>query len=600
MGKNKSASGLTNFVQYDNQGNIFFVSGSNTLMSISSSGAITTTGVISGSNALSSSFAVSSSFALTGTTAATASSVSNLNQNVVVTGSLTTTGQIVAQTLNVQQVTSSIVFSSGSNIFGNSLGNTQQMTGSVTVTGSFVVATTATELQVGATGVTLGNVITDNHNVTGSVRISGSLSGVGATFSSTVDGTIINSTSNAFRFSGNNAISLVSLNAQNVVKINAAGYWGTQLVGANDQGILIDNAGKVGIGVTTLSGWDTTLKPIEIGTTGSFYAGFNGLPVIYAGANAYYNGGWKYASSNASYKPLLLDMGNGNFHFQNAATGTSGNAISWTSLMKLFDNGNIGFGTGTFSEGTQTAGTMGFIPNSSVSSGPLLQFAGNGRIRPASTGDRLSIEGNSLFLNPNFYTDVVIGGTGNFGTQTISVRSAWSAGSYGQVQFYTGTGNSTIRSSVPGNSTNGIQILTYSAASGDKITANFDGAGNVYNYNNTTTWQQTSDVRVKENINTISNALDTLVALNPVTFDYKQEFADKNSWNEDKKLNNIGFIAQEFETVFPKYVHSIQDTVGDEIIEDFKSIDTGHLVPYLIKAIQELKAEFDEYKATHP
>jgi hypothetical protein len=49
------------------------------------------------------------------------------------------TGQVVAQTLNVQQVTSSIVYSSGSNIFGNSLGNTQQFTGSVSVTGSLTV-----------------------------------------------------------------------------------------------------------------------------------------------------------------------------------------------------------------------------------------------------------------------------------------------------------------------------------------------------------------------------------------------------------------------------------------------------------------------------
>ncbi len=53
-----------------------------------------------------------------------------------ITGSLTVTGQVVAQTLNVQQVTSSIVYSSGSNIFGNTLGNTQQFTGSVSVTGS--------------------------------------------------------------------------------------------------------------------------------------------------------------------------------------------------------------------------------------------------------------------------------------------------------------------------------------------------------------------------------------------------------------------------------------------------------------------------------
>ena len=60
MGKNQSASGLTNIVQYDNNGNISFVSGSTTLMQISSSGAITTTGVISGSNALSSSYALNS------------------------------------------------------------------------------------------------------------------------------------------------------------------------------------------------------------------------------------------------------------------------------------------------------------------------------------------------------------------------------------------------------------------------------------------------------------------------------------------------------------------------------------------------------------
>jgi hypothetical protein len=58
------------------------------------------------------------------------------NGSQAITGSLTVTGQVVAQTLNVQQVTSSIVYSSGSNIFGNTLGNTQQFTGSLQVTGS--------------------------------------------------------------------------------------------------------------------------------------------------------------------------------------------------------------------------------------------------------------------------------------------------------------------------------------------------------------------------------------------------------------------------------------------------------------------------------
>ena len=63
----------------------------------------------------------------------------NVNTGATISGSLIVTNQIVAQSLNVQQVTSSIVFSSGSNVFGNSLANTQMMTGSVSVTGSLKI-----------------------------------------------------------------------------------------------------------------------------------------------------------------------------------------------------------------------------------------------------------------------------------------------------------------------------------------------------------------------------------------------------------------------------------------------------------------------------
>jgi hypothetical protein len=76
----------------------------------------------------------------------------SFNGSQVVTGSLTVTGQVVAQTLNVQQVTSSIVYSSGSNIFGNSLSNTQQFTGSVSVTGSMNVNGTPVSVGTGSNG----------------------------------------------------------------------------------------------------------------------------------------------------------------------------------------------------------------------------------------------------------------------------------------------------------------------------------------------------------------------------------------------------------------------------------------------------------------
>jgi hypothetical protein len=111
--------------------------------------------------------------------------------------------------------------------------------------------------------------------------------------------------------------------------------------------------------------------------------------------------------------------------------------------------------------------------------------------------------------------------------------------------------------------------------------------GDVRNYNNTTTWQQSSDVRVKENINTISDAISKILSLNPVIFDYKQEFADINKWDDNKKINNVGFIAQEFETIFPKYITTNECVMEEIVIDDFKSIDTGHLVAYLVKGMQE-------------
>ena len=60
----------------------------------------------------------------------------SLSGSLLITGSLTATGTLTAQTLVVQTVTSSIVYSSGSNIFGNSSANTQKFTGSVLISGS--------------------------------------------------------------------------------------------------------------------------------------------------------------------------------------------------------------------------------------------------------------------------------------------------------------------------------------------------------------------------------------------------------------------------------------------------------------------------------
>jgi hypothetical protein len=153
-----------------------------------------------------------------------------------------------------------------------------------------------------------------------------------------------------------------------------------------------------------------------------------------------------------------------------------------------------------------------------------------------------------------------------------------------------------------GENTNGTAVIdafssyAYYGCNGSTYAIWIGPSGLVYNYSNSTTFNTSSDIRVKQNIVTLPNALDTIAQLNPVTFDYNQDFADHRSWDNTQKNNNIGFIAQEFETVFPKYVHTVEEVINGETVEDFKTIDTGHLVPVLVKAIQEQQSQIEILK----
>ena len=131
---------------------------------------------VSGSYANSSSFAsdISANSASIGSLNAVSSSYL-LNTTDTLTGDLTVTGNIIATTLNVQDVTASVVYSSGSNIFGSSSIDTQQFTGSILTSGSIEVngdkftvagATGNTEV-AGNLGVDLVLTVGNNLRVTG-------------------------------------------------------------------------------------------------------------------------------------------------------------------------------------------------------------------------------------------------------------------------------------------------------------------------------------------------------------------------------------------------------------------------------------------------
>ena len=106
-----------------------------------------------------------------------------------------------------------------------------------------------------------------------------------------------------------------------------------------------------------------------------------------------------------------------------------------------------------------------------------------------------------------------------------------------------------------------------------------------------TTITAISDQRLKENIRDLDDGLATVMALKPRKFDWKD--------GKGKGIkNDRGFIAQEFEQVLPDMISTWKDP-APEGEEPYKAVN-ANLIPTLVKAIQELKAEFDAYKATHP
>ena len=100
-----------------------------------------------------------------------------------------------------------------------------------------------------------------------------------------------------------------------------------------------------------------------------------------------------------------------------------------------------------------------------------------------------------------------------------------------------------------------------------------------------------SDARTKTDIVDAGNYLAKICAIPVRTFKYKDQTDD---------LLNLGVIAQEVETIAPELVDvsGFGETPEDGI--PLKAIYQTDLQYALMKAIQELKAEFDAYKATHP
>jgi hypothetical protein len=147
--------------------------------------------------------------------------------------------------------------------------------------------------------------------------------------------------------------------------------------------------------------------------------------------------------------------------------------------------------------------------------------------------------------------------------------------------------NSSTNLQVEGTASFGQMTLRYAnAASGRHWRVGPDGANNfvIYNENNigayigysATSWTGNSDIRLKNIINPITDAVSKLSTLNPIVFSWKADETNKE---------NLGLIAQDVEKVFPQII--------DTNSEGMLGVRYTELIPVLVKAIQELSAKVE-------
>jgi hypothetical protein len=407
---------------------------------------------------------------------------------------------------------------------------------------------------------------------------------------------------------------------------------------------LVFDGSNLGLGVTP-SAWGGGTKALQFSSGYVMSVGSGAL--FYMGANNYYDGSnYRYVNTAAATQ---YSQTNGAHNWLTAASGTAGTNISYTQAMTLDASGNLGVGTTTTTGyilrvnaaspliGMMVSGTQAFtIGALSGGGGAFYYGAGNAEAARIDSSGNLLVgttasgygkltvvnpTGVSAFFSNSTYLDQYLKfteGTGytieanyglNFNVNTLNAAypMKFSMGGTERARidssgnFLVGTTDASVGTGAGFKVLGGRPVVTNAQSTDGGATvyeAYSTGAGAYRFYvgmggtvfATSIVISAISDQRLKENVRDIETGLDAIMALKPRRFDWKE------GKGQDKK-NVAGFIAQEFETVFPECVGVSR--AGEDGIE-YKNINHETLIPTLVKAMQELKAEFDAYKASHP
>jgi hypothetical protein len=596
---------------------------------------------------------------LNGTYATTGSNtftgIQTINSNLTVTGSIT------AQTLIVSTINATQSYSSGSNIFGNSLGNTQQFTGSVSVTGSLTsngalsgtsATFTGTALLGGASatnplsirtadgesyirflnanGTTYGDLersITGagavrftgaNFRFTAGAEVVGALTGSIATFSSTVaiNGSTSVDSLTVSRNADNNSGGLTLFNANTsgygsalTFRINYAGVYNTSRIhGDWDTGnsgnlyFYTANTSQSLVERMRING----LGNVGIGTTSPVGAESNDLVLQINGNSTaamrsmlrFTNGNSGTTWGNGVFMTLDSSL---DFYFYNLENAATIFGTNGTERMRITSGGNVEI---------KSAGELRVYRADNARYGTF--YTDNSAVHIAASVDPIRISTPERL-------EVYTAGTERMRITSDGYLKASNTGAYlssgepyhefssNRVNYPAllvwansgDFGDQAFSIYTNRNTTNN----TYYAISYYNVPAaaykfRVADSGNVTNTNNS--YGAISDIKLKENIVDATSKLDDLLKVKVKNFNF--------IGSEEKQ---IGVIAQELEEIFPGLVSESEDFEEVEITDEegnitkekqslgttTKSVKYSIFVPMLIKAMQEQQTQIESLKS---
>ena len=268
-----------------------------------------------------------------------------------------------------------------------------------------------------------------------------------------------------------------------------------------------------------------------------------------------------------------------NLSYTGTLTGGTGVVNLGSGQFYKDASGKVGIGTITPAYPLQVQSSGAVVAQfNGNNANNYIQLSDNNATNNCSFG---SIAGGNWYLFTAgygaFYTGnaerMRIDSSGNVGIGTTSVLQNSKVSVIPSINGYASQVNNDTYSNFLGN--NSSSVLTFFVQGSGQINSTY------------TTITAISDQRLKENIFDLDEGLNSIMALKPRKFDWKP--------GKGKNIKgDRGFIAQEFEQVFPDMIQEWKDP-APEGEESYKAVN-ANLIPTLVKAIQELNAEVQALK----